>query len=409
MKPFFRAMPVALIGLAGLALSTAVQAETLSTAQALERWRAANQAVGEFPRGHIDLLRWEQAQSPATTNPTAIDPLKWPEVWRSIQRQRADWVLPPAANAFERRQAQHQWLRLQQQAQHAWANAITQQALLRVQAERVHAARTALSLGERMVALGHWSAARGIPVQLTSVQEAAAELALQAQAQAALEALADLMGLSGADDLASLAKRLPQQLDQPNTVTAPPNAEALALQQRPEMRWQSEAVAREIKAIGEGPWRTWAQARDALLQGQTDAPPQWPVGTVLGDHALNKALAARAAWEREQRALASTVRQAWQQLERARTLDLLMHEQRLPLQQQAEQETLLRYNGMLQSTWALIDAAQARLSAQADALQARRAHWLTHADWHTLMAGGDIELTSPPAPTNERGNAAQGH
>ena len=408
MKPLFRATSLALAGLAGLTLAAA-QAETLSTAQALERWRAANQAVGEFPRGHIDLLRWEQAQSPASAGPTVMDPLAWTDVWRSIQRQRAEWVLPPAANALERRQAQRQWLALQQQAQHAWANAITQQVLLRVQAERVHAARTALSLGERMVALGHWSAARGIPVQLTSVQEAAAGLALQAQAQAALEALADLMGVSGADDLASLAKRLPQQLPLPSTLSALPDAEALALKQRPEMRWQSEAVAREIKAIGDGQWRTWAQASDALLQGQSNDPPQWPMGNVLGDHALNKAIATRAAWEREQRAFARTVRQAWQQLERARTMDVLMHEQRLPLNQQAEQETLLRYNGMLQSTWELIDAAHARLNAQADALQARQAHWLAHADWHTLMAGGDIELASTPVPANERGSAAKGH
>ena len=408
MKPHFRATSVALAGLAGLTLAAA-QAETLSTAQALERWRAANQAVGEFPRGHIDLLRWEQAQSPASASPTVMDLLAWPEVWRSIQRQRAEWVLPPAANALERRQAQRQWLTLQQQAQRAWANAITQQALLRVQAERVHAARTALSLGERMVALGHWSAARGIPVQLTSVQEAAAELVLQAQAQAALEALADLMGVSGTEALATLSKRLPQQLPQPSTVTALPDAEALAMQQRPEMRWQSEVVAREVQAISDGQWRTWAQARDALLQGQSNDPPQWPMGTVLGDHALNKAIVSQAAWEREQRAFASTVRQAWQQLERTRSLDVLMHEQRLPLQQQAEQETLLRYNGMLQSTWELIDAAHARLSAQADALQARQAHWLAHADWHTLMAGGDIELASPPVPANERGSAAKGH
>ena len=133
------------------------------------------------------------------------------------------------------------------------------------------------------------------------------------------------------------------------------------------------------------------------------------MGNVLGDHALNKAIATRAAWEREQRAFARTVRQAWQQLERARTMDVLMHEQRLPLNQQAEQETLLRYNGMLQSTWELIDAAHARLNAQADALQARQAHWLAHADWHTLMAGGDIELASTPVPANERGSAAKGH
>lgn len=408
MKPLFRATSVVLAGLAGLTLAAA-QAETLSTAQALERWRAANQAVGEFPRGHIDLLRWEQAHSPASAKPTTTAPLAWPDVWRSIQRQRAEWVLPPGANALEHHQAQRQWLTLQRQAQRAWANTITQQALLRVQAERVHAARTALSLGERMVALGHWSAARGIPVQLAHVQETATELALQAQAQAALEALADLMGVSGLENLASLAQRLPQELAQPSTVSTLPNAEALAMQQRPDMLWQRDAMARELQAIGERQWRNWTQARDALLQGQSESPPQWPTGTVLGDHALNKAIVARAAWEREQRAFASTVRQAWQQLERARTLDVLMHEQRLPLQQQAEQETLLRYNGMLQSTWELIDAAQARLSAQADALQARQSHWLAHADWHTLMAGGDIELASPPVPANERGSATKGH
>jgi len=96
-------------------------------------------------------------------------------------------------------------------------------------------------------------------------------------------------------------------------------------------------------------------------------------------------------------------------LERARAVDVLMHEQRLPLQQRAEQETLLRYNGMLKSTWDMIDAAQARLGAQADALQARQAHWLAHADWHTFMAGGDITLASTPAPANERGSAAKGH
>jgi hypothetical protein len=27
-------------------------------------WKAANQAVAQFPRGHIDLLQWEKAQAP---------------------------------------------------------------------------------------------------------------------------------------------------------------------------------------------------------------------------------------------------------------------------------------------------------------------------------------------------------
>jgi len=35
-----------------------------------EAWRAANDGVGQFRRGHIDILRWERArQAPAETRP----------------------------------------------------------------------------------------------------------------------------------------------------------------------------------------------------------------------------------------------------------------------------------------------------------------------------------------------------
>ena len=410
MKMPLWAAPLALSWLVALPPVASAQDAPTTIQEALERWRAANQSVAEFPRGHIDLLRWEQSQSAAvspTANPTTA--VTWPEVWRDIQRQRAEWVLPASANALERRAAQRDWLALHQEAQTAWANAITQHALLRVHEERLHAARTAQALGERMAALGHWSQAQLIPVQLAGIQEQTAHMAAQSQTQAALERLARLLGLSGAPAIDQLSARLPTALPMPEALTWPPNAEAQALAQRPEYQWKGQQVKREVQAVSDAHWRRWAQARDGLLQGQIDQAPQWTAGMAMGDHALSKAVDARAAWEREGRAISSTVRQAWQQLERLRALDVLMHEQRLPLQQRAEQETLLRYNGMLKSTWDMVDAAQARLSAQAEALQARQAHWLAHADWHTLMAGGDITLASTPAPANERGSAAKGH
>jgi hypothetical protein len=410
MKMPLWAAPLALSWLVALPPVALAQDAPTTIQEALERWRAANQSVAEFPRGHIDLLRWEQSQSaagsPKATPPTA---LTWPEVWRDIQRQRAEWVLPPSANALERRAAQHDWLALHQEAQAAWANAITQHALLRVHEERVHAARTAQALGERMAALGHWSQAQLITVQLAGIQEQTAHMAAQSQAQAAVERLARLSGLSNSEAIDDLIARLPKALPMPEALTWPPNAEAKALAQRPEYQWKGQQVEREVQAVSEAHWRRWAQARDGLLQGQIDQAPQWTAGMAMGDHALSKAVEARAAWEREGRAISSTVRQAWLQLERARALDVLMHEQRLPLQQKAEQETLLRYNGMLKSTWDMVDAAQARLSAQAEALQARQAHWLAHADWHTLMAGGDIEMSLAPSSAGNNAATPKGH
>ncbi|MGV3493508.1 MAG: hypothetical protein ACO1OY_06540 [Ramlibacter sp.] len=41
-------------------------------------WRDANAAVAEFPRGHIDLLKWEQRQGAAPTTPPAAVPAPEP-------------------------------------------------------------------------------------------------------------------------------------------------------------------------------------------------------------------------------------------------------------------------------------------------------------------------------------------
>lgn len=41
---------------------------------ALDDWKKANAAVGQFPRGHADLLKWEQAQEPKPAAPAAKKP-----------------------------------------------------------------------------------------------------------------------------------------------------------------------------------------------------------------------------------------------------------------------------------------------------------------------------------------------
>ncbi len=363
--------------------------------EAIRRWQSANRAVAEFPRGHIDLLRWEQQQAPVAQAAPAAAPLTWPEVWQAVQRQHSDRLLNPRANTTERQQAQRQWLAMQRQAQQAWVQASTQHARLRLQQERVHAARTAHTLGERMATLGHWSRARLIPLQQTLAQEQAGAIATQWQTRQASEALAGLMGLWQAEAVQALALRLPLALDAPADVVAPANAEGEAIRQRPALQWQREATERALRSVGAAQWPAWAQERDAALQATpAGAPPQWPPSALRGDHALEKALDAQADLQREGAALRRQVRLAWDRLQATQALDQLQ-QHAVPLAQAAEAETLLRYNGMLQSTWEVIDAARARLGAQADAITARQDHWLAYIDWHTLMAGGDIEL-----PTN---------
>jgi len=366
---------------------------------AIRRWQSANRSVAEFPRGHVDLLRWEQGQSSAD-NPaspgTAAAPLTWAEVWRQVQQQQADRILDPRANAPERLAATQAWRQIEREARQAWVQAITQQALLGLQQERLHAARTAHALGERMTTLGHWSRARFIPVQQALVQEQAGLVRAQWQARQSLETLARQMGLWQAGQVQALATRLPATLAAPPAVTPPANAEGQALAQRPELQWQRETTARSVQAISDAQWLRWQQARDAALtragEPLTLSAPQWPPGALPGDHALDKALREQLALQRETSALRRQVRLAWDRLQATQALDQLQQQHAVPLAEAAEQETLLRYNGMLQSTWDVLDAARARLGAQAEALSARQDHWLASIDWHTLMAGGDVAL-----------------
>lgn len=40
----------------------------------LDDWRAVNATVGQYPRGHHDIIKWERAQSAAPQRPQAAPP-----------------------------------------------------------------------------------------------------------------------------------------------------------------------------------------------------------------------------------------------------------------------------------------------------------------------------------------------
>ena len=60
-------VPVALYSSAFAGLPTGVE-------PASDDWKKANAAVGQFPRGHADLLKWEQAREAKPAAPAAKKP-----------------------------------------------------------------------------------------------------------------------------------------------------------------------------------------------------------------------------------------------------------------------------------------------------------------------------------------------
>jgi hypothetical protein len=400
-------------------------------ARARQIWQQANAQVAEFPRGHIDILRWEAQNpgAPATETPASTGPaLSVAEAVRLSLRQRPDLFAHADMNALERAAVQRAYAAHVQAVHSAWAQAVAaRHSLLRAD-EALSAARTGVALGQRMVQAGNWSWAKLLREQLTEAAAQQAAARAQAAQTRANEHLAQLLGLWDSAALADLLQGLPASLpalpptlqpgqDAQGADIAPSEIEAAVLRSDPTLAWQRTELQRLQQALPPQRLAHWAQALDKALGADTTHPAQgspWQAPTLydlplLRDHALAKAVQAEAQLLQAATQRRSMAREAWAQLQAAYAHALHAQNILAPLQATLEQETLLRYNGMLQSTWDLLAQARERMAALDAAHQARRDFWLAHAAWQALLAGGDDQSPGLASAAASRNPTPEGH
>ena len=101
-------------------------------ASLLERWRRANEAVGQFPRGHADVLRWEQARQPQApaASAAAAGALSRERAVELALRDAPAWLGRPGLSAFEQSGLRRQVRERSIEVERAWVDAvISRQAL----------------------------------------------------------------------------------------------------------------------------------------------------------------------------------------------------------------------------------------------------------------------------------------
>ena len=394
-------------------------------ARAREIWQRANERVAEFPRGHIDLLRWEAANMPrpagATATPAAA-PLDLAEALRTSLRQRPDLFTHAGMNALAMARVRVAYAAHVRDLQHAWIDAVALQQRARHMASVLDASRTGSELGARMVRAGNWSQARLMREQLgeATAWQAAADAALAARG--ATERLARLLGLWRGADVDALARRLPAALPALPLQPAPGEGlteagiEAAALRSHPLLAMAVADTQRAVDALAPGRWAAWEAATEAALQALPDpagaqpAPPHIGSLTLLRDEKLEHAAEQQAALLQRAAARRAMARQAWTDV-RARHAGAQHAEQVVTeLQNALKQESLLRYNGMLESSWQLLGSARERIQALDAALMARRGYWRAQASWQAVLAGADYTGgEAAMAGTAAASNGAEGH
>lgn len=382
----------------GTPLST--QPQPLPSAKSAEpalSWQDANRAVAQFPRGHVDLLRWEQKNMPAVQDAPAhpdAGQLTLERAQRLAWLDEAKW-LKPGMSALEVATVQQQMAAVRRDVQKLWVDAVASRQSVAHSRDILAVAQTAGELGQRMAQVGNWSRARQIQEELPLWDARARLDKAQLQADRALYALWQRVGAG--QTVQALAQQLPLHLPAAREVDVSASAQTQALQAH--LRWPLEdRHARRLMA-GLGLSDADLQAAKEALNAQAAQPvPVWDPRTIRWGHSFENAWQARLQADRLARQIHADVQMALNAFEVARQTAQHTQAEVLRLHAELSQQTLLRYNGMLKSTWDLLASARSRIDSVDAALQAQRQAWLAHAD---LLA----VLTGLPYPQGEPGGA----
>ncbi len=401
----------------------------------LENWVNANAEVGKNLRGHADLVKQEaldrgvaKAQMPQAQPTLPLEPLSLNQAVKLAVKNQPEWRASNTLNPLEKAALDQQVLLLSHRVHRAWIEAVA--ALISAnQLQQVwEAAQVSAELAQRMVQVGNWSKVQAAQALLTQAS-AAQQLAMaRLQAFGARERLVRVLGVSGPDAQFTLVPSLPKLPVNALGLKGLEEVEDLALRNSPALALARTTAARESAGVSASDLRAWPLAVAADLQDwpspETKAgadvntpvlsplPTQAPVRqrrVPASTHELDNAALANRQAQRLEADIRSLAREAYF---RYRTSFELAKHQRdtvLALQTLQQEETQVRYNGMLQSTWDLLASAQVRLQSVNTAQLAERDYWLAHTDLQAVLAGAVVSFSGEASPAGQATNAAQGH
>lgn len=367
-------------------------------------WRQANDAVGQFLRGHIDLLRWEQAHlhstAPATASSEPAITLAQALAW--ARQGQPQLVAKPTTTALERQHLQRQAQAAALELERAWVGAVVAQQALRYQRDVLEATEAGAELARRMAQVGNWSRAQYLQQDVLHQQAKAAYALAQHQAHSAILSLWQQLHQPGLTPEA-LAARLPHRLpDLPRWPNADAPATLLTLAQAQHPDWPSlDAQAQQARrGFSAKQWQQWHNTLAALSEADiSQGPAQWPIRMPLS-HSAEQALHTLAQHALLERTLTADVQRAWHRWTTAQHLADTTLAQVQQHHIELEEAAVQHYNGMLKSTWDLLASTRARIEAVKATLQAQQQAWLAHIALRGVLAGlpdaGD-GLSSAPA------------
>lgn len=319
------------------------------------------------------------------------------EIDRGISIDAFSLLLLPFAAGIEERRYEATKLRtatavlsLAAQTRKAWYEAVAAEQTAVYIGQIRDAAETQAELARRMKQVGNASALRLLREQIFYADATARLAKSRVMAVAARERLTRLMGLWGRDTAFQLPDRLP---DIPATPRNVENIEAQAIAGRLDVQMAKADLAATRKAYGLTNATRFINVLEVGYQrnSETGKPDQKgyeiSLEVPLFDFGDARATRAEHVYLQAVNTLADTAVQARSAarenyLAYRAAYDLSRHYQTeiIPLRQKASEEMVLRYNGMLISTFELLADAREQIADVSAALEAQRDFWIADTD-----------------------------
>jgi hypothetical protein len=378
----------------GVAHAQSVQSSQQNDAKT---WNNANTEVGKFQRGHIDLLKAERGRltlDPATQLGGFVEDPKAPELTEQAARHAtlklyADLVAGQPISALERASRDIQLLSLQQNTHKLWIEAVSAKEQLSIQRRIMEAASVSLELARRMEKIGNWGRNRLIEIEI-SYEETRNQL-VQAD-QKAFNTRQSLFTQIGSNNW-----RLPSSLPAPTSAAGlselliPAGQQEFELIARhPQLSLLEKEAQYYERIVGPQMLGEWQKHLDDLITSTTSLTRSIPTldrTKILWSHDLEKAISLRAEVQRVKIKLQADLQQAREHLRATHTQASEISVKLQRLYGSAEDETLMRYNGMFISTWELIAKAQDKMRTELAVSQAKQSFWIALTDFRAFIAG----------------------
>jgi outer membrane protein, multidrug efflux system len=306
----------------------------------------------------------------------------------------------------------------------AWVSAVAAQQTANYLRDAKEAAEAGAELARRMARVGNWSKLQQAREQALLADIAAQLARAQQAALAEREKLTRLMGLWGASARFTLPDRLPEL---PKELADRGDIEAQALRERLDVRAAKDEARFVADSLGftrvtgaintlEIGVRRNTTFENATGHRETARGAEIEVTLPLFDWGQVRGARAEATYRQAAAKVGavavqarSEAREAWHGWRTAHDLARHYRDEIVPLRKFINDETVLRYNGMLASVWELLAETRNHVSAVNAAIAAERDFWLADTDLHTALTGTSPGALAVMNTAAEPAAAAQGH